>query len=454
MPVPELPPEPATKTRALLRWPLLEVLLLLFTLTSAWPQLSSSGAGIDYYQFWLVGQSRAMQPTSGIYSAEDRKALARLGREIQRTRGQGSPRLEASVQFRETVETFSTPFLYAVVGALSSGDYEADLTRFHVICLLVFLAAILALGKAFGYPIGSCALFAVLLYFWSTPLGSDIHVGNVNQLQLGATAAWLALRRGSMHPISDVLGGLVLGLLVTFKPNLVTLPLLLGCTWVADRRFRTLWIQGACAMLGAAIAIGIGAGFAGSLGAWTDWLAAIRELGRDSQITVVNGNYAIAQFLIEAGGPSISVPLTLGMLALAAFSIWRARVPLLAANSSAGQLHRDRESESVALACGITCTTLGLVWLHYWVLLIPVMMHSLRPWLAAAAQEDRPPPPLWVLGLGSCGFLLALAGPLHTLALGLGREEAPIWGVVGAWLLLGSVFLGSGRPSQAPNRSR
>jgi len=156
----------------------------------------SSTAGVDFYQFWVVGQALGHTDVTDVYSTGGRR---RLGAEyLDLARREANPRRAAVAEYRQTLETYSTPFLYAVLKTLSGGDYEIDFRNYRLLMLacLVLGVAILArlLGHSLAMTLGAIAVFSA----WFAPFTSDMRVGNVNSIQL-ALLANLSLDR---HPLA------------------------------------------------------------------------------------------------------------------------------------------------------------------------------------------------------------------------------------------------------------
>ena len=90
------------------------------------PFVGNRGAGVDYYQFWIVGRAQESLHPHDIYSLDDRQKMAELGRE--KAERDPSDRLAYCVGRRERmIETFSTPFLYAVVNGFGTGQFDGRL---------------------------------------------------------------------------------------------------------------------------------------------------------------------------------------------------------------------------------------------------------------------------------------------------------------------------------------
>lgn len=343
------------------------------------PFVSAAGPGGDYYQFWLVGRAASTLGLRNVYATESRKELTSFGQSLARSEA-GAKRLAQSAQLRRRmIQTFSTPFLYAVIGSLGTNDYERDFDAYLDLCLAALLLSILAVGFLLGYSLLECTLFATLVLVCSAPLGSELWWGNVNSLQLGGVALYLLSRRWPDVRAADAGGGFVLGLLVAFKPTLAALPLLLGIAWCLDRRWSALRWHGGGAAFGLLFAFAVGGRFLGSWAAWQDWLAVLPTIDR---FTPALGNYSLARMLSEAWGGVAGVQLVSALVlfatvAVAARLLWATRL-----RAPEDALPRSRRSERdlgvAILGSGVSVVSLNLVWEHYYLLLIPLTLYAFR----------------------------------------------------------------------------
>jgi hypothetical protein len=407
------------------------------------PFVTDGGPGIDYYQFWIVGRAVEQRSVENIYAPQDRQHMADLGREVLRAGPRPSDRLKKSVEVRAArIETFSTPFLYAVVNAVTTGRYDADYDRFLDLGLAATVVSVVLLARVLKYSTAEGLLFAAVMLLWCEPLSSDLRVGNVNQLQLLGVALYLFVRSGPGiarvphgRRVYDVLGGLTLGLLVAFKPTLVVVPLALAIARVIDRRWDTLWAEGIAAVVAAGLAVGAGCLYLRSASAWWQWKDALADLEKVSDVSVANGNYTLARAILESNSPGFDVApvlLMLGLAFVAAVLIATRRQYFeVLGKADEQQVRFERDYLVTAIGCGLSVLTLKLAWLHYYLLLVPLLLYVLRPggWRPAGARAAA----------GLALALLALAAtfgrPLAVLF-----EPAPATmanlHIAGAWGLL------------------
>ena len=107
-----------------------------------------SKPAIDFYQFWVVGQEVATGQSGDVYSDLERRRIGR--RYLNQARGADDPTRRKTAEHRAVLDTFSTPFLYTVFGALSSGDYARDLSRYRALSLLFVVLSVAALCRLLG----------------------------------------------------------------------------------------------------------------------------------------------------------------------------------------------------------------------------------------------------------------------------------------------------------------
>jgi Glycosyltransferase family 87 len=367
-------------------------ILAFFALTQAWYEVERM-ACIDYYQFWVVGQAVRAREAGDVYSAEERARLGRLY--YERAVEEAGPSPETSRRWlaarrRETLETYSTPWLYTLFAAFSTGDYARDETRFQRVSLAAYVAGIALFCSALGYSVAAAAAALAVFLWWFAPAVSDMHVGNVNRLEIALLAAFAAGRsmaaRAVPERIATLATGALLGAAVLFKPNLVFVPIVVGSGWLAlGRRRETAWGAAGFA-IGAAASLALSVIAFGSAGAWRSWWAELPELLREYDHTLESGNYALIRLLKERAGIDASVALPvvlLAALAAALFIAGRAR-----RGAPAEALRRSDalwDALLTSLGAAVSLLAAQLAWAHYFLLAIPLALVLLRP--AAVASR-------------------------------------------------------------------
>ncbi len=349
--------------------------------------LSHRVPGIDFYQFWVVGtelryESAGARPAN-VYSDAQRTTLGQKW--LKRAQRSGLRQL-AAARVRPKLETFSSPFLYSVFAALSTSDYERDHQRYCLLCLAISTAAIVVLCRLFGYSWLRTLLAVTLFVGCNWPLRSDVIVTNVNQLQVGGLALALWGQTRTNWRLRNLFSGVVLGLLLAFKPNLGLCAAFLFLTWAVNQRWRKLGEHVLGLIFGLSAAVVCSNWAFGSTDCWQEWFASLRELLVEVASSSSLGNYALANLIEETTDIRVSKVLLVILAATAIAVVVRAR-RRTADDDSRHPLHED----VLAISLGVTAMFLSsvLVWLHYYILLVPTALYFLRP---AGADRLSPAP--------------------------------------------------------------
>ena len=205
----------------------------------------------DYYQFWVVGQAISSMELDNIYSRSDQ---IKISHEFQnRAQQSASDLFKRSAKTRKILEPGGTPFLYSVFYLSSFGSYDFDYKIFRLVSLIIYIGSIITLAVILKFPIWSVALVCIFFTqsFW--PFQIDVEFGNVGQLQVGCIILFLLCQKmkGRFY---HFIGGLLIGLLVLFKPTLIFCVLLLSIYWLLEGRARKLIVE----FTGIGIALAVG----------------------------------------------------------------------------------------------------------------------------------------------------------------------------------------------------
>lgn len=357
--------------------------------------------GIDYYAAWAAARAVAEGRVDDPWSEPGR---ARMGRDAAsralrpdappRERSAAAPVLTAN---RGALPTAGTPFFFTVLGAPSTGDYEADYVFFSLTALLLHVAAILGLCRVLGYPVASSLVALALLTSVFVPYLSGEGVGNVHAIQLALLSA-LPLTMSAERPEAGMAAaGTLLAFGVAFKPNLLPVAFPFLVSLVAGRRVRPLLAVSAGALAGTALALASSALFFGRLSCWLEWWRTLPELLRPPYPVSI-GNYSLATVLLEGTGIDAALPLL--ALAVGGFAVFEA-----VRRAGGGSPLRSVEVAALAgLGGTVLLWTARLAWIHYFVFAIPLLLLALGP----AREENRvaaSPRERWVAAIAAGGFL-------------------------------------------------
>lgn len=382
--------------RERLLWRIFGVLLALATWTAAVGAIGATyrhgmaSYGHDFYQFWLVGdvirgyEPAPERPVLDIYSQQ---AFVEMGRRYAELAVNKPPRQRQAAAARATLHNLGTPFHYYVFSLLARGEYEAAFDRYILVSIGCLMAMIAALGWRLGYSVAGSGA-ATALAFWSAPVFSEFNVVNVNCLQIAAWVGYLMIRDQARQKSRAaafwlLLAGILAGMLLVFKPNvLLVLPLLGLRRWLGAARREQL---GEAVGLGAGIvmAVGVSAHAFGGLEIYSTAIKGVIELGKHPTTPSIMGNIALTRTILERTGWDLTMPLTALMVVMALAAIWHGSRRSLAANGAngagsaskvGGRVEFQHDLAVFGIGCAISLLTAGLAWLHYPILIFPLLM--------------------------------------------------------------------------------
>jgi hypothetical protein len=338
-------------------------------------QGATPAAGIDFYQFWVVGRAIARTHSVDIYSEQARRDLG--GTYLLEALHSSSARQRAVAHHRSVLETTATPFLYTVIGAICSDDYDASLNRFRVILIAAFTLSVAGFTHLMGYPALIAVLALALLSKWFEPLASDLRVGNVGSFQLLQVLVYAHLRLRLGARVRDWSSGVWLGLALAFKPNLAPLALLLLLWPILIRDWSACAKTAGGIILGGIGAVALSTCAVGSRQTWFDWVNALRAIPA-ANITTSIGNFSPLEVLRPFAGAA--TPALVGACGLSLVT-WAVVTRLRARRQDPNQTLHARESGDLLwlLAVGALSPILlvRLAWLHYFVLATPALLYGL-----------------------------------------------------------------------------
>ena len=392
---------------------------------------SNQWRGMDFYQFWAVGQAVSTMHVDNIYSNLDR---TRIGTEMAR-RAAVDPkasRHKSVAKRRLVLETYSSPFLYTLLGLLRFRTYETAFQIYRIFSLLCGLLAILLFCRLLSYSTLQTLAVIVIFTGWFEPFFSELRVLNVNllQLMLLAILCWMLGKQCSEW--WDVAIGFLIGFIVVFKPNTLFVGALLFAWYV----FRGLLAKGLRMVVGAFVSMlffgAISSWFFGSIYPWLDWTRALFALP-DEIITPMHSNYSLTMMIAYLTGIDLS-PFLLPLLfvfSIAFLWIICRHYRTTDARHSAPEVEKD--IMIVGLGCLIYLVAARLVWLHYYLLSVPSILVLLYYHVISPSKESRSQNPRRLL-LALAIALLSL-NPLLTILRVKTDYEAAVMSISGVLVL-------------------
>jgi hypothetical protein len=186
-----------------------------------------------------------------------------------------------------------------------------------------------------------------------------------------------------------LIGGIVLGLGIVFKPNLASVAGVLWLAWVINGQLRKLMEQFLGISLAALAAFGVSSIYFHSAAVWMDWLASLKSLP-DSITTIPMGNFSLNRLIADVTGMKAGIYISLLLVALTAAFLWANRQYRRRRSEQAMDPDVFRTFEEDSLMVGIGCLiyliAARLVWLHYMILVVPAVLFLMRPRGEASAE--------------------------------------------------------------------
>lgn len=393
----------------------------------------------DYATYWLASSYVAQHGGSDIYSVSGEHEMHVFFR--------GMPLYQL---FTEEFENTQSPFLYGLVYLFSTGDIIRDSRIYQAASLLIFGGALtFFLSQAKIAPwVGLLVAIYIAAYF--PPFRFEVANANVNRLLLGfvALSLWSSRwRRGSGTFISWV----VWGMAICFKPTVALAPFLLLCAHGIGRKGALILREILGLLCGGIGAVLLGCWFFGNYTCWLSWLGRLSRLPLSAS-PLDNFNFSlpnlgIATLGIDISGLSMWILLPLSIL----LSLWALCGGIRQRKSThacwTGNSAFDADFRLVALGLLIYLLWAPLVWLHYYLLCLPMMViliqrfaihRPVRDWgtstrsaltIAAMILLSRLP----VAFLPSSKYVLLILGAM----VWLGAAVLFVLGIVDAGLTLG-----------------
>lgn len=324
---------------------------------------------VDYLTLWAVPQTLASAPDRNFYSPDNQRLMATAARSGAAS-GSRAHQLAMTVSdgfYQGRIDATGSPLAYALVGLTSTGDYDDDLDRFTIASLIAFVVSMWMLCRLLQFSPTATVVAAVAYSLCFSPLLADLRAVNLNQVQLLFLSLFLWLN----HQKKIAAAGVVLGIGIALKPNIAAVLMIVGLVAVIDARLRDRRRLFVGAAFGLAIGVIVASTYFGTFKVWEWFLSSVTrtlEVG----YPLAQGNYALASLIAALMGAEVSLLLTMALTAVLLVLIGTRRVGV-------GPSTLDEDFLIVGLGCVVMLLGSRLVWIHYYVLLIPLSLYLLRP---------------------------------------------------------------------------
>jgi hypothetical protein len=373
---------------------------LLVILLAIWVVVSSAenfhtNTGIDFFQYW--GVSKAQQwsrvELNSPYVEEAQYAnFLRAWAE-----GSSDDRLKAVSQGRANFEFSQTPFCYSVFAFLPE-DYSLAFGIFQVLQIILFIGAIVILGRTLHWNWTELLSLAFLLSMLYEPLLSDLRVGNLNSGQFFGLTLLTALAQRLPQVPSGFrrlgLSALYLSALVfltLLKPTLALVTVILTASFWIRQGTASFVRAGLVATAITAVFILVPCIQFHSWGVWLDWSSYVRSFDSTKLLSLLDsGNFAPVFVICKAfdlgvakGLGLMAAALALSIMGALALAVPPGPTRLRRIGAGAASILRD-PFLSTAVGIAAMFALSPLVWTHYYTLaLFPAL------WLLWAGPHYR-----------------------------------------------------------------
>jgi hypothetical protein len=336
--------------------------------------------GLDFYPAWGLGQWAHSQQEEHVRGL---RAQARFGQYSWNLSVRGRPGTREAAAaaanlnlYGGRIETPSTPFLYAFVGAFVSGQYDRDYYFFSLVGILSFVGAAFAFGRAVGFGIASALVACACLTLPFAPFWSLLVTANIGAIQGAFLLASLTLFIDSRGSLKSVAGGVLFSIAVLLKPTIGPAALALGLVWLVDRNWGLAVRISVGAVAGALAALAAGSLFLGTSSAWGEWfLDTVAMLRSTRPFDPWNCSWVTQVRAVL--GVDISIIVLMALLAATAAAVWQGRIRH---PEDAPQLLLARRTALAgAVGCGVAILAGPYNWLHNYLAAAPLVLWHFRP---------------------------------------------------------------------------
>lgn len=356
-------------------------MLLIYCFTIQYNKLQLI-TGIDYFSFWAVPHIHSVVPVSNHYNEQDQRSMYHMLKDEAASTGISEKQRIATVAISEfnynTLYATASPFLYAIVGSLSSGEYDSDVFMYSALSTICSILSVIILCNLLKFK--STITIVLLIYYitFFAPLQCDLRVGNVNQIQLLFISVFIFLMARSKL----LLAGLILGVSFVFKPNIFMIFLLLGLITIIDRSYKNYSPLFIGSGIGMTISVLYASWYFGRLNIWADFIQSLpKTLSGD--IPISYGNFSLTMLIQKSTDIKSSIYILFILLSVFIYIIYftGTKYNLKDELYNNGCVQHIMDEAFIAASLGMTIMLLSLkvIWYHYFVFTIPLSIYLLRP---------------------------------------------------------------------------
>lgn len=370
----------------------LAILAALLSLGSAVSYALRHPVSVDFYQYRLTSDAIGSQGLTDIYSPRGRAELGRLSLDTTRHLPAGSPERQAArlcaQLYGGAMDANGTPFIYWIFAPSTWLSYDSarQLFMFLLISCYGVVCLFYCHIRGLAWPL-ALVVFAYLFLVFS-PLRAELRVLNVAGLQLALIGMFLLLRRGDASPARDLAAMAVLGISVAFKPTMALTPLLLLIDKLFLRKFKQTLVSAAGLLLGLFASVLVSTLWFSDLRAWLGWAGILPSL-LQSRYRLDHGNIGLSSLLFHLTGWNLTLPLLLSGLVLVGVKARWAHLLRALPTHESPHPGVDRTYAVTALSLALTLLAARLAWLHYFSLLLPLLIDTLARSLRRGARPAR-----------------------------------------------------------------
>lgn len=364
---------------------------------------------IDYFTAWSVPKALSVTKAADIYTPEDQKALGDVIRQLAESPTASLHQTSATKTIMELydgrIDATGTPFIYALIGLSASGDYAKDRRNYIIICLICFMVSLLILCRLLKFSFIISLLMITFFVSAYAPIIADIKVGNVNQIQLFILTLFIWLTAKSEHSLA---APVILGIGAMFKPTTAAVCLLSLLSPMIRREYRILIRRIFGIGIGAMLAFLISVIWFSSIRIWLHFFQSLPKTLNFSY-PLAHGNFSFTKLIFDAFGKNMSLLVSGILIAAFSYAIWKSK------NSDTDDRNLTEGFVISGIGIAIPLLSAGLIWVHYYILLIPLILFMMRP----VSEHTRQMPVAKYAGISSFFSLLILSRVCDFLTISL-----------------------------------